>query len=167
MIVYDTSKIIINNIDRKFNKFKRYSMRPCCFVCVERLKLKLKFFLTSLSIEEGRFSEVASTIFIQKLFKTSDVSFGSFLRTPFSSIVMVSLPMIPLLVKTGLIVFQNDLLPFCCYFSKIRFFQHIRSCCCLRFFSFIFIGQKVTPEDYLKYTFLDISFFLINAAWLP
>ena len=41
-----------------------------------------------------------------------NVLFGPFLRTPFSAGVIPSLAMIPLLVKKGLIVFQNNLLTF-------------------------------------------------------
>ena len=54
----------------------------------------------------------AATIFISQLLETSVVALGSFLRTLFSSRVMLSLAVIPLLEKKGLIAFQNDLLHF-------------------------------------------------------
>ena len=36
-MVFDVRKIFVNNIGRKFYKFKQYSIKPCCFVCIERL----------------------------------------------------------------------------------------------------------------------------------
>ena len=36
ILVYDAGKIYVNIIGRKFDKFKQYSIRPCCFVCIER-----------------------------------------------------------------------------------------------------------------------------------
>ena len=55
-----------------------------------------------------------------------NILFGSFLRTPFSAGVMLPLVMIPLLVRKGLIVFQNDFLPFFAItFRKYGFLAHL------------------------------------------
>ena len=37
---------------------------------------------------------------------------------------MLSLVMIYSLVKEGLIALENDLIPFCCYFSKVSFLAY-------------------------------------------
>ena len=65
--------------------------------------------------------------------------FEGFLK--FSSRVMLSLVMIPLLVKKGLIAFQNDLLHFLLSpFENMLFsiFDHV-----IAFAFFVFIGQEV------------------------
>ena len=52
--------------------------------------------------------------------------FGWFLRTSFSSRVMLSLAVIPLLVKKGLIAFKNDLLPYLVVtFQKYAFLAYL------------------------------------------
>ena len=46
-MVYNTSKIFVNNFGRKFNKLKWYSIKLCCFVCTERLNYIIYIFLKS------------------------------------------------------------------------------------------------------------------------
>ena len=72
-----------------------------------------------LLVEKGSFPEMISTIVVKNfsflfvfLVFLFCFFFRSFLRTPFSSGVMLLLVMIPLLVKKGLIAFQMDLLSF-------------------------------------------------------
>ena len=101
-----------------------------------------------LRIEEVRFPEVVSTMFISQLLKTSVVSFGLLLRIPFSSRVILSLVMIPIFVKKSLIAFQNDLLAFLLLLFENTFFTHNWSCCCISFYHFI--GQEVFPRRLLE-----------------
>ena len=57
IMVYHTSKIFVYNIDRKFNKFWLYSIRPCCFVSIERLIYLIYIFRSwskSKLIESGK-----------------------------------------------------------------------------------------------------------------
>ena len=62
---------------------------------------------------------------------------------------MLSLVMIPLLVKKGLIVFQNNLLPFFVVtFQKYAFYSIFGKA--VAFLFFIFIGQKVFPRRPLE-----------------
>ena len=43
---YHTSKIYVNKVDRKFNKFKWDSIRLCCFACISDLTI---LFISSLN----------------------------------------------------------------------------------------------------------------------
>ena len=89
--------------------------------------------------------------------------FWSFLWTLFSSRVMLSFVMIPLLVKKGLITFQNDLLHtfFCWQFFKVYTFFSLFGHA-VAFDSFIFIGQEVFLRRPLEVSkFLDLDLLII------
>ena len=51
-MVYDTGKIFVNSIGRKIDKFKRYSIRSCCFVGIDWLNLII-LFISSLEVNQN------------------------------------------------------------------------------------------------------------------
>lgn len=120
-----------------------------------------------LSIKEVRFPKVVSSIFVQLLLKTSVVSFGSFLKTFFSSGVMLSLFIHHKLVEKCLIAFQKKFY----LFLLLLFLAYLITLYIC--FSFLQV-QKFSLECHLKHRFLDLdlfmivllNFFVINGAWL-
>ena len=63
---------------------------------------------------------------------------------------MLSIAMIPLLVKKGLIVFQNDLMFFLLLLSEIRFISIFGHVVTFAVVFFILIGQEVFPRRPLE-----------------